>query len=140
MRPEEIYRALRNKGMFMLVSTRKIAKEKILNLYYTRNQIEEVFRIGKKDGKMLPLGIESEDALCGHLLMSFVSSTILKILSDRLTGSGFSVSDIFSILRHQTAIVHEEELITSEPVKKMNQIYKWFKIKCPTSIPQFTIG
>lgn len=56
MRPEEIYRALRNKGMFMLVSTRKIAKEKILNLYYTRNQIEEVFRIGKKDGKMLPLG------------------------------------------------------------------------------------
>ncbi|RAZ93956.1 hypothetical protein DK853_37635, partial [Klebsiella oxytoca] len=72
--------------MFMLVSTRKIAKEKILNLYYTRNQIEEVFRIGKKDGKMLPLGIESEDALCGHLLMTFVSSTILKILSDRLTG------------------------------------------------------
>lgn len=140
MRPEEIYRALRNKGMFMLVSTRKIAKEKILNLYYTRNQIEEFFRIGKKDGKMLPLGIESEDALCGHLLMTFVSSTILKILSDRLTGSGFSVSDIFSILRHQTAIVHEEELITSEPVKKMNQIYKWFKIKCPTSIPQFTTG
>ena len=80
------------------------------------------------------LGIESEDALCGHLLMTFISSTILKILADRLTGSGFSVSDIFSILQQQTAIVHEEELITSESVKKMNQIYKWFKIKCPTSI------
>ena len=87
---------------------------------------------------MLPLGIESEDTLCGHLLMTFVSSTILKILADRLTGSGFSVSDIFSILQQQTAIVHEEELITSESVKKMNQIYKWFKIKCPISIPQFT--
>lgn len=96
--------------------------------------------MAKRMAKCFPWGIESEDALCGHLLMTFVSSTILKILSDRLTGSGFSVSDIFSILRHQTAIVHEEELITSEPVKKMNQIYKWFKIKCPTSIPQFTIG
>ncbi len=46
-----------------------------------------------------------------------------------------ATSEVFSVLRHQGAVVYPGLLITSEPVKKMNDIYKHFKIKCPEEIP-----
>ena len=40
------------------------------------------------------------------------------------------------ILHEQHALVYEEEFITTEPVKKMNEAYKAFKLHCPDSIPR----
>ena len=119
----------------MLVSSRTVAKERILSLYYTRNQVEELFHIGKGEGKMLPLDIHHEDTLRGHLMMPLLSTAILKILQDRLLKTKFSPSEVCSVLSHQGALVYPDSLITSEPVKKMNDIYKYFKIKCPEEIP-----
>ena len=135
MSNEDAFIELQKKGTFMLVSTRRIVKNQILNLYYTRNQVEEIFKIGKKDGKMLPLCIESEATLRGHLLMTFIAATFLKILSDKLSNTSFTLSGAFSILKHQQAIIYDKELITSESVKKMNELYNLFKIKCPETIP-----
>jgi len=45
------------------------------------------------------------------------------------------LSGAFSILKHQQAIIYDKELITSESVKKMNELYNLFKIKCPETIP-----
>lgn len=132
---DDTYSHMQEAGLFMLVSSRKVAKESILSLYYTRNQIEEVFRIGKGEGKMLPLDIHHEDTLCGHLIMTLMSTTILKILQDRLLKTKLSTSEVFSVLSHQGALVYPNSLITSEPVKKMNDIYKHFKLKCPEEIP-----
>ena len=119
----------------MLVSSRAVAKERILSLYYTRNQVEEIFRIGKGEGKMLPLDIHHEDTLRGHLMMTLLSTAVLKILQDRLQNTKLSPSEVFSVLSHQGALVYPNSLVTSEPVKKMNDIYKHFKIKCPEEIP-----
>ena len=135
MSNEDAFIELQKKGTFMLVSTRRIVKNQILNLYYTRNQVEEIFKIGKKDGKKLPLCIESEATLRGHLLITFIAATFLKILSDKLSNTSFTLSGAFSILKHQQAIIYDKELITSESVKKMNELYNLFKIKCPETIP-----
>ena len=88
-------------GLFMLVSSREVARSSILSLYYTRNQVEEVFRLGKGEGKMLPLDIHNEDTLRGHLMMTLLSTAILKVLQDRLVKTGISVSEAFSVLSHQ---------------------------------------
>ena len=133
--PEDTFGHMQEAGLFMLVSSRTVAKERILSLYYTRNQVEELFRIGKGEGKMLPLDIHHEDTLRGHLMMTLLSTAILKILQDRLLKTKFSPSEVFSVLSHQGALVYPDSLITSEPVKKMNDIYKHFKIKCPEEIP-----
>ena len=126
---------LQKKGIFMLVSTRRVAKNNILKLYFTRYKVEEIFKIGKKGGKLLPLCIESEETLKGHLLMTFIAASIHKILSDRLLNTNYTVSGVFSLLKHQQAIIYEKELITSEAVKKMNHLYRAFNMKCPESIP-----
>lgn len=133
--PNEIYGHMQEAGLFMLVSSRAVAKERILSLYYTRNQVEEIFRIGKGEGKMLPLDIHHEDTLRGHLMMTLLSTAVLKILQDRLQNTKLSPSEVFSVLSHQGALVYPNSLVTSEPVKKMNDIYKHFKIKCPEEIP-----
>ena len=133
--PYETYSHMQKAGLFMLVSSREVAKSSILSLYYTRNQVEEVFRLGKGEGKMLPLDIHNEDTLRGHLMMTLLSTAILKVLQDRLVKTGISVSEAFSVLSHQGALVYPDSLVTSEPVKKMNDIYKQFKIKCPEEIP-----
>ncbi len=39
-------------------------------------------------------------------------------------------------LHEQHAVVYEEEFITTELVKKMNEAYKAFKIQCPATIPR----
>lgn len=132
--PAEIYDRMQESGLFMLVATRPIAREKILPLYYTRNQVEELFRIGKGEGKMLPVSVHSEDTLRGHMLITLISTAILKVLQDRLIGTGYGTEEVFSILSRQMALVYPKSLVTSEPVKKMNEIYKHFRIKCPEEI------
>lgn len=50
----ETYDPIQEPGLFMLVATMPVAKENILPLYYTRNQVEELFQIGKGEGKIPP--------------------------------------------------------------------------------------
>ncbi len=132
--PGDTYNHMQEASLFMMVSSRAVAKERILSLYYTRNQVEELFRIGKGEGKMLPLDIHHEDTLRGHLIMTLLSTTILKKIQDRLLKTKLSTSEVFSVLSHQGALVYPDSLITSEPVKKMNDIYKHFNLKCPEEI------
>ena len=40
----------------------------------------------------------------------------------------------YSIIDPSVLLIFPEYLLTSEPVKKMNEIYSLFKIKCPTTI------
>lgn len=61
--------------------------------------------------------------------------TVLKILPDRLLKTMLSTLALFSILSHQGGPVYPNSMITSGPVKKMNDIYKQFKLKCLEEIP-----
>ncbi len=72
---------------------------------------------------MLPLDIHHEDTLRGHLMMTLLSTAVLKILQDRLLKTKLFVSEVFSVLSRQVALVYPDSLVTSEPVKKMNDIY-----------------
>ena len=44
---DQVYDTIQKQGVFILVSSRRIALEKVLPLYYTRQQIEQIFDIGK---------------------------------------------------------------------------------------------
>ncbi len=130
----ELFDSMQNAGLFMLICTRRVSKNFLLGLYYTRNQVEELFKIGQCYGKMLPICVESLETLRGHLLMTFITTTITKILMDRLLNTGWSPELVYNILQFQCVQIYPDCLVTSEPVKKMNDIYKHFKMVCPTII------
>lgn len=47
MTPDDVHEAMKNQGMLILLSSRRIARDRILPAYYCRQQIEQVFDIGK---------------------------------------------------------------------------------------------
>ena len=69
-------------------------------------------------------------------MMTFIASAILKMMSEKLKKTSLTMESMFMNLHEQHAIIYEQEFITTEPVKKMNDAYKAFKIQCPATIPR----
>ena len=61
----EAHDSMASRGVFVLASTRRIARGKLLPLCYTRDRIEKVFEIAKQGGKALPVCVRSEGTLGG---------------------------------------------------------------------------
>ena len=99
-----------------------------------RDQVEKIFELCKQEGKILPINVESEATLRGHLMMTFIAAATLKMMSDKLKQTSLTTESMFMNLHEQHAIVYENEFITTEPVKKMNDAYKVFKVQCPATI------
>lgn len=134
MPDEDIFDAMQSQGVFVLIASRKISKENLLPLYYTRDQVEKIFELCKQDTKILPLNVNTEAAFRGHLMMTFISAVILKMMSDKLKKTSLTTESLFMNLHEQHAVIYDYEFITTEPVKKMNEAYKAFKVQCPATI------
>ena len=130
----DIFDDLQKQGVFVLISTRKIAKDRLLPTYYMRDQIEKIFELCKQEGKILPLNVENEDTFRGHLMMTFMATAILKMMTAVLKNTSLTTESMFMNLHEHHAVVYEKELITAEPAKKMNEAYKAFKVQCPLTI------
>lgn len=131
---EDVYNQMATQGIFILVSSRQIARDKILPLYYTRQNVEQIFDIGKNYADMLPLRIQTEDTFRGHLLLTFIATVIVKMIQDQLIDSPYNPISMFMNLRNLKCKVYEDRIITGEPFKKANDCFKLFKIKCPDEL------
>ncbi|MBI9096772.1 MAG: transposase [Sphaerochaeta sp.] len=135
MKTQAVFDAMEGHGIFALVSSRPIAKEKVLGTYYTRQQIEQVFDICKNYTNMLPLRVQTEETLRGHLMLSFIAAVIVRMLQKQILGTPYSPIDVFTNLRNHKCKVFEDFLLTQESVKKANDIYKLMGLKVPHQIP-----
>ena len=116
-------------GVFVLVSSRRIRADKLLSLYYVRQDIEQVFDVSKNYASLLPLNVEKEETFRGHLLMTFIATVLLQMLQNDIRQSPFSLDRILARMQTQKAKVYEHVVIPSEPVKEHNEIYKLLRIK-----------
>ena len=130
----DIFDDLQKQGVFVLITTRKVATDKLLPLYYMGDQVEKIFELCKQGAKILPINVENESTLRGHLMMTFIAAATLKMMSDKLKKTSLTTESMFMSLHEQHAIVYDKEFITTEPVRKMNDAYKAFKVHCPASI------
>jgi len=130
----QVFEAIQKQGIFVLASSRRIASANVLPLYYTRQQIEQVFDIGKNYADMLPLRVQTEETFRGHLLLTFIVTVVIKMLQEKLKSTPTNPFSLFQILRNQKCKVYEDKVITAEVFKKANDCYKLFGIKCPVSI------
>ena len=134
MKAGEVFEALQKQGVFVLISSRKIVTNRILPLYYTRQQIEQVFDIGKNYAEMLPIRVHNEDTFRGHLVLTFLAAVVIKQLQNRLLDTPITPISLFFNLRNHKCKVFSDKIITHEVFKKANDIYKLFKIKVPVEI------
>jgi transposase len=131
----DVYDKMQEQGVFILVSSRRIAKDKMLPIYYTRTQIEQIFDIGKNYADLLPLRVQNEYTFRGHLLLTFMATVVCKIVQDKLKDTSMNPKSMFLNLRNHKCKVYKHSIITQEEFKKANDSYKLFKIECPVRIP-----
>lgn len=130
----ELHNIRKRQGLFVLYSSRPIKKDDILPIYYTRQQIEQVFDVCKNNTKMLPIRTQTEETFRGHLVLAFIASVIVKMLQEKVKDTNFNPESMLLALRNQKCKVFDDRVITCEFVRKANQIAKQFKIKPPVEI------
>ena len=135
---DQVYDTIQQQGVFILISSRRIAPGNVLPLYYTRQQIEQIFDIGKNYADMLPLRVRTEETFRGHLLITFVATVVLKKIQDVLKSTSVTPMSLFLNLRNHKCKVYQDKVITQEAFKKANDGYKLFGIKCQVTIPHKT--
>lgn len=116
-------------GVFVLLSSRRIKAELVLEHYYVRQDVEQVFDISKNYASLLPLNVEKEETFRGHLLLTFIATIILQKLQNNIKKSQFSLDRILMSMRTQKAKIFENVVIPAEPTKEHNAIYKLLNVK-----------
>jgi transposase len=134
MTEKDVLAAMTKQGIFALVSSRPVAHDKILPLYYTRQQIEQVFDICKNNTNMLPLRIQKEETFRGHLLFAFLAYVVVRMLKQDIKETTFTPDSALAGLRNQKCEVFDSFIIPQEATKKNNEVYNFFKIKVPKKI------
>lgn len=142
---DETDAAVKKLGTFALLTSEEISEEKLLPLYYTRQQVEQVFDISKNYADLLPIRVQSKQAFAGHLLVCFMATAIMQRLQQELLkrrskkAKALNAESILDYLRNQKCKVYKDYAIPQEPRKEANAIYDIFKMQVPYKIPLTTI-
>ena len=137
--PKDMDDKMARLGLFVLVSSESIPIEEILPLYYTRQQIEQVFDVGKNGADLLPIRVQTEETFRGHLMLTFLATVVLQKLQrdiikksrkkDKINPEGATIA-----LRNQKCKVFDDVIVPQEAVKNVNDVYRLFGIHCPSLI------
>ncbi len=132
-------------GTFAILSSKELSEEELLPLYYTRQQVEQVFDISKNYADLLPIRIQNEQAFAGHLLICFIATAIMQRLQQELLkrrskkAKTLNAESIFIYLRNHKCKVYKDYAIPQEARKEANAIYDIFKMQVPYKVPLTTI-
>ena len=142
---DETDAAIKRLGAFAILTSEDITEEKLLPMYYTRQQVEQVFDISKNYADLLPIRVQSEQAFSGHLLICFMATAIMQKLQQDLLkrrskkSKSLNAESIMIYLRNQKCKVYKDYAIPQEPRKEANAIYDIFNVQVPHKIPLTTI-
>jgi len=131
---QEVFETIQKAGVFVIISSEDMKADEILPLYYTRQQIEQVFDITKNYTDILPLRVHGEDTFRGHLLLCFIATVICKRLQGELDAKGVNLIGLFKELRNQKCKVYDSLVVVQEATKKVNDSYKALSLKSPDRI------
>lgn len=132
---EEIFATMKSEGLFGVISGRKYECEEILPAYYQRQSVEQIFDFAKNYTKMLPLATQNENALRGHLLLSYIACCTVKMIQLQLKADQMLMGSRLSCMSLQHCIVYKSRIVIEPADALANETYTSCGIKCPTSIP-----
>lgn len=142
---DETDAAIKRLGAFAILASEEMPEDELLPMYYTRQQVEQVFDISKNYADLLPIRVQSEQAFAGHLLVCFMATAIMQRLQKELLkrrskkAKSLNAESILFYLRNQKCKVYKDYAIPQEPRKEVNALYDIFKVQVPYKIPLTTI-
>jgi hypothetical protein len=99
-----------------------------------------MFDLGKNNADILTLRVQNEDAFRGRLMFTFLAAVLPQklqkdIIAKRKKKNKINPEGAFIALRNQKRKVCTDEIAPRDAVKRINDVYKFFQIKCPAAIP-----
>ena len=117
-------------GTFMIISSEDLDVKEILPVYYTRQQIGQVFDMAKGYGELLQLGHHSQEAFEGHIFVSFLATIIYHLLQKLFKDQKLNMSEALTVLRnHNCKVYNNGDIIPLEAKKKQNYCYNLIHTK-----------
>lgn len=127
----ELTEALDSAGKFILVSSYMIATEDVLDVYYSRQAAEQFFDLANGYANLTPLRVHNEETVRGMVLLTFMSSALIRMVQLRLKGTDVTFKAGMLALRNQKCRVYEGEIFIDEPKKKALRVYEACGVKSP---------
>jgi hypothetical protein len=121
-------------GLFILISSVDLDIKDVLPLYYTRQTIEQTFDFVKNFGDLLPVRNHTEETFRGHMIVSFIITTILTIIDNYLKNFKLYPLSAIVAMKNLKAKVYDDIIIVSEPNKTMNELVNYINIEIPKNI------
>ena len=135
-----LHKELQNSGLFAIMSSLPFKPDEILEVYYIRQEVEQYFDLSKGSSKMIPLRVQSEESIYGHLILSMIASTINHYIDSKTERVSYNREEILMSLRNQKCLLYKNTVNTMEPQSKANEYYREFNIKCPLHFIKNTTG
>ncbi|MDR0621993.1 MAG: hypothetical protein LBJ61_08980 [Deltaproteobacteria bacterium] len=95
---------------------------KVLDYYYTRQQIEQVFELSKNNGCLTPLIEHSAECINGRLLISFIVSIINIFINIKLNNTKYCAESVMFYMRSLYINKYSKTSIIEVPTKQENDI------------------
>jgi transposase len=119
-------------GIFILISSKEIDLHDIMDAYYTRQTVEQVFGIAKSDLELLPIRCHSNSTIRGYLFLQFLLLIIFLEMREKLN-EHFTVDQALMSLRTLKCKVYDNKIIVQEKTKIHKKIFELAGIQ-PESI------
>lgn len=139
-------------GLFILVSTMWIDTKDVIPTYFERGGIEQLIDVGKNNCRLDHVGVHTEEAYSGKLLLDFISLVVSQMMQnhvkqrkedlssrkrknkENIPGYNLSAPHTMFILRNQKCDVFDNMILPRERNKSVNDVYKLFGYTPPTQL------
>ena len=123
-------------GFFVLISNYFKTPQEILDDYFTRTNIETVFKTDKEYLKLLPLCKWSDSTVRGKIFTDIINSIIRQKVYEYIKGTFWSISSIIG--KCQSLMCFKDRktdtVYVETPRKQVKDCYRDFEIKIPSQI------
>lgn len=131
----ELTEIVASAGIFILVSSYMIPPDEVLGVYYARQTAEQFFDLMNNYANLTPVRAHEEETVLGMVMITFISSALIRMAQIRLTGTGVTFKTALLSLRNQKSRIYENATYIDEPMKKANAAYKAIGIESPAQLP-----
>ena len=114
----------------MLVSSKEISPQDVLDAYYTRQTAEQIFGFSKSNLEILPLRNHSDATVSGYLFLQFLLLIVFIEIRSKL-GKKSTVEQAFLHLKSLRCKVYDDKLILQELTKTHKQIFELLSVIVP---------
>lgn len=122
-----------NRGIMVLVSSKKIPKEEVLSAYYLRLSVEQVFCYSKSDLGLLPIRNHNDKTVQGYLFLQFLLLILYLKIKEKIS-KNYTVEQTLLTLRKLKCKVFENQIIPAELTKNQRKIFEQIDILVPNSL------